>query len=314
MSSTVLLALDGSEKDERGVAGAAALASLANASIHVIRVVAVKYDRLSALTEALVTTTEQEDAHRAIERELETAVEKLRQQIGAKVTCDVVRGNDVGETLLGQIEERGAAFVVMATRAAGVVGRAIHGSVADHLVRESPKPVLLVPPRAEHLGGRQIQFGRVLVPFDGSRVALSAMQHLMALPHAEELELVFIQVIAPERTGGYPMPPGMEGGGTPGTEWTHVSARVAEEQLTALADPLRQQGRTVDIRVVESPHAAEVIIQSVREELVELIAMTTRGAGGLRRLVLGSVAEQVVRDSEIPVLLVTAGAAAPSVE
>ena len=314
MSSTVLLTLDGSDKDERGIAGAAALASLANASIHVIHVIAATYDRLSVLTDALVTTSEQEDAHRAIERQLETAAEQLRKQIAGTVTCAVVQGNDAAETLLEQIDERQAAFVVMATRAAGVVGRAIRGSVADRLVRDSPKPVLLVPPRAEHLGGNQLQFRRVLVPFDGSQVALLAMKHLLALPRAEELELVFLQVVAPERTGGYPMPPGMEGDAIPATEWTRVSAVVAEQQLTALAEPLRREGRHVDIRVIESQHAHEVILEAVRGELVELIAMTTRGAGGLRRLVLGSVAEQVVRNSEVPVLLVTAGAAGHPLE
>lgn len=311
MSSTVLLALDGSDQDERGIAGAAALAELAGASICIVRVVAADYDRLSALTGALVTTSDETDSRRAIERELESAAEQLRQLTSGEVICDVVPGADVGKTLLRQVEERRADFIVMATRAAGAVDRAVHGSVADHLVRESPKPVLLVPPRAAHLSGNRLQFGRVLVPFDGSRVALSAMQHLLALPRADALELVFIQVVAPERTGGYAMPPTAEGDAYPAAEWTHAGAVAAEKHLTALADPLRRQGRHVDIRVIESRHAHEVILEAIRVELVELIAMTTRGAGGLRRVVLGSIAEQVVRASEIPVLLVTAGAARP---
>src|SRR5262245_54326617 len=110
MSSTVLLALDGSDKDERGIAGAAALAELAGASIRIVRVAAADYDRLSALTEALVTTSEEADSQRAIEGELETAATELRQQIAGEVTCDVVRGTDVAETLLAQIDERHADF------------------------------------------------------------------------------------------------------------------------------------------------------------------------------------------------------------
>src|SRR5262249_30189205 len=153
------------------------------------------------------------------------------------------------------------------------------------------------PPRAAHLSGHRMQFRRVLVPFDGSRVALSAMQHLLALPRADELELVFVQVVAPERTGGYAMPPTLEGEADSDAVWTHAGEAGAEERLTMLADPLRRQGRHVDIRVIESPHAHAIILEAVRAELVELIAMTTRGAGGVRRLVLGSVAEQVVRGS-----------------
>src|SRR5262245_42458102 len=106
------------------------------------------------------------------------------------------------------------------------------------------------------------------------------------------------------------MPPSLEGDADSTAEWTHAGAVAAEEKLTTLAEPLRRQGRHVDVRVIESPHAHAVILEAVRAELVELIAMTTRGAGGLRRVVLGSVAEQVVRGSEVPVLLVTAKAAA----
>src|SRR5262245_20447718 len=113
MSSTVLLALDGSDKDERGIAGAAALAELAGASIRIVRVVAANYDRLSALTEALVSTREEADARKTIERELESAAEQLRRQIRGDVTCDVVPGADVGGTLLRQFEERHADFVVI---------------------------------------------------------------------------------------------------------------------------------------------------------------------------------------------------------
>jgi nucleotide-binding universal stress UspA family protein len=54
-----------------------------------------------------------------------------------------------------------------------------------------------------------------------------------------------------------------------------------------------------------------LILDAIRKDLIELIAMSTRGESGLRRLVLGSVAEQVVRHSEIPVLLVTARSTAP---
>jgi nucleotide-binding universal stress UspA family protein len=62
---------------------------------------------------------------------------------------------------------------------------------------------------------------------------------------------------------------------------------------------------------VESADPGAAIVDAIRNDLVEMIAMTTRGAGGLRRMALGSVAEYVVRHSEIPVLLVTARAMAP---
>ena len=61
----------------------------------------------------------------------------------------------------------------------------------------------------------------------------------------------------------------------------------------------------IETQVGVGDDAAEIIAGAVREYLVEMIAMSTRGRGGLRRLVLGSVAEGVVRASEVPVLMLT---------
>ena len=66
----------------------------------------------------------------------------------------------------------------------------------------------------------------------------------------------------------------------------------------------RGVGRVDEIAGVASD-AAVAIVDAVREVLPDAIAMSTRGAGGLGRLLLGSVAEGVVRRSELPVMLLT---------
>ncbi|HXT17506.1 MAG TPA: universal stress protein [Gemmatimonadaceae bacterium] len=225
------------------------------------------------------------------------------------VTGDVIDGADVAATLLHDLETHDAAFVVVATNAAGPVGRAIQGSVADRLVRESPRPVVVVPPRGEYMRGKQVTLRRVLVPLDGSSAALRVIPRLLALARAEMLEFVFLQVVRRERVGGHVMPPGTPTSGDEapdGGEWTHVGAAVADQRLGAIAERLRARGSHAEVRVIESADVGSVIVDSIRNELVELIAMSTRGASGLRRLVLGSVAEHVVTHSEVPVLLVTA--------
>jgi len=75
--------------------------------------------------------------------------------------------------------------------------------------------------------------------------------------------------------------------------------------LYEVAERLRRVGATVEVRVVESDDPGAVILDAVRNDLVELIAMTTRGASGITRFLLGSVAEVVVRRNEIPVMLAT---------
>lgn len=305
MPATILLTLDGSEKDERAFAVAAALADLDDATIRVVRVFQTPIETLPSKASELAAAAQRAD----VVRDVRQGVERMRATSHREITWDVIDGLDVAETLLHELDARDAALVVMATRAAGALGRAIQGSVADRLVRESPRPVVLVPPRAEYLGGKHISFRRVLVPLDGSLAALRVIPTLLALSQTETLELVLLQVVRPERVGGHMMPPGTPTVGQnldDPAEWTHVGAAIAERRLAAIVERVRARGGRAQLRVVESADVGTEIVTAIRNDLVEFIAMSTRGAGGLRRLVLGSVAEHVVRHSEVPVLLVTA--------
>jgi nucleotide-binding universal stress UspA family protein len=283
MPLNVLVTLDGSDKDERAVPVAAALLELTEGRARVVRVL-------------------QPGEKPAAATGVQEAAARLADDARHESTWEVLSGSDVAATLLRDIEVNRADFAVMATRAAGAVGRVVQGSVADKLLRESPCPVVLVPPNARHLADKHIQMRRVLVPLDGSLPALSVLTCLLSLPRVDQLEVVLMQVIRPENTGGHMLPPGIAAGDD---ERIHVTTEIAEEGLNAVADRLRARNVAVEVRAVESPDAGPVLIDATRHELVDLIAMTTRGAGGLQRLVLGSVAEYVVRHSEMPVLLVT---------
>ncbi len=304
MAPNIVLTVDGSDKDERAFAVAGALAELADAAIRVVRVFEPPIETLPSKASGLAAVALRADVVRGVRQ----SAERARATMHREIAWDVIDGAGVAATLLADLQTHDASLVVMATRAAGAVGRAIQGSVADHLVRESPRPVVLVPPRAEYLGGNQVTLRRVLVPLDGSLAALRVIPTLLALSGAVPLELVLLQVVRPERVGGHTTPPGisMLGDVTDAGEWTHVGAAIAEQRLTAVAERVRSSGNRAEVRVIESADVGDTIIDAIRNDLVELIAMSTRGASGLRRLVLGSVAEHVVRHSEVPVLLVTA--------
>jgi nucleotide-binding universal stress UspA family protein len=309
MPATILLTLDGSEKDERALAVGAAFAELADAAIRVVRVFDSPVDRLSSRAAGLGVVDAANTLRADVVRKVRESAEGIGGIVSRDVTWAVVDGLDVVATLLGEIEAHDPTVVVMATRAAGAVGRGIQGSVADRNVRESPRPVAVVPPNAGFMGDKRVTLRRVLVPLDGSAAASRIVPMLLALARAETLEFVLLQVVRPERVGGHVMPPGiptLDGDPAPGGEWTHAGAAIAERRLSGVAERLRARGSQAAVRVIESADVGAVIVDAIRNELVELIAMSTRGASGLRRLVLGSVAERVVKQSEVPVLLVTA--------
>ena len=285
MTATVLVALDGSDKDERAFPVAVRLAHLADGVVHLIHVLAAPVEHHSIDGGAPDGSGAPRTLRDAAAHHLREAAERLTPLVRRTVTWEVADGHDIAATLLARAEELNADLVVMATRAPGPVGRVIYGSVADQVVRESRRPVVVVPPGAHFLGGKQVQLRRALVPLDGSSAALGVLTHLLALARADELEVVLLEVVAP----------------SPG----HTDAAHAEQRLASVAERVRSRGVTVDVRIVEAADPAAVIIDAVRQELADFIAMTTRGASGLQRLVLGSVATAVVRKSEVCVFVVT---------
>jgi nucleotide-binding universal stress UspA family protein len=313
MTTTVLVPLDGSDKDERALPAAVALADLAGGDLHLIRVLDTPIDSLSPRGQRLGVA----DAVREIRSDMEESVrgiaDRLMADTGRPVTAEIAEGFDVARVLVNRATERGTELVVMATRAPGALGRALRGSVADRVMRESPRPVVLVPPGAGGARGTQIQLGRVLVPLDGSALALSTIDHLLELDRASGLEYVllevvtsgFIDVAAQSALPGWvaDMPTPEAYAGLPDIAQARANA---EQRLNIVAERLRAQGaKAVRARVVEGDDPAPAINRAVREEMIDFIAMSTRGSSGLKRFVLGSVAERVVRESDVPVLLVT---------
>ena len=273
MTSTILVPVDGSDKDARALAVAADLAQLAAASVVVVR---VRNPR---------TESASHESRSSMLQAMRAAAEVAGLRVPGGLTCEVLDGDDVPNALFGRADSVNAMALVMATRAPQAIDRAIHGSVADRVVREGMRPVVLVPPRADYMGGRDVHLRRGLIPVDGSAAALSVMAPLLEFPNARELDLLLLQVVPPESD--------------------HGPAQKSEQALTELVDRVRERGVTAEARVVEARDPAEVIVGAIRQDLIDFIAMTTRGAGGIARTILGSVATAVVRASEVPVLLVT---------
>ena len=95
----------------------------------------------------------------------------------------------------------------------------------------------------------------------------------------------------------------------PGTDPTEAQVEVvreAEEYLKAVAERLTRDGvRNVETSVWYGP-AASAIVDAARLRKVDLIVMSTHGRSGLGRLILGSVAESVLRGTTTPILLLRA--------
>ncbi|GHG11620.1 hypothetical protein GCM10017783_24950 [Deinococcus piscis] len=137
---------------------------------------------------------------------------------------------------------------------------------------------------------------RILVTTDGSEVGNRAIKHAEQLCNALGAELVILYV---QRD---PTPP-LEEFGRHRVTPADIQRRKAE--LTAVLGEQYPQARLrLEPRLGES--IQKIVVRVREEEQAKMLVMSTHGRGGVRRALLGSVAENIMRQVRVPVLLVKA--------
>ncbi len=138
--------------------------------------------------------------------------------------------------------------------------------------------------------------GKILVSLDGSSVAEAILAFIGQVARRLDSELLLLHVV----------PAATEGESE--KSWAFVQHEQealvtdAKGYVEALVAELAAGG-VKSRALVRSGHPAEEIIAAARAETVDFIAMTTHGHSGLRLMFMGSVAEAVLRQAEVPVLL-----------
>jgi nucleotide-binding universal stress UspA family protein len=287
----VLVPVDGSQRAEAALPYAAALAEAAGVGISLLAVVddlgAGAYaDRL----EALVGEGLRSYLHRLAER--------LRA--GGTLVEAAVREGDAADIILAQAEHTHT--VVMTTRGLGGLDRWLIGSVADKVMRLAPCPVVLIRPVDQAADGdHPWQARRILVPLDGSPLAEGALPLAYDWAAALGTEVVLVRV-----QPWVAMQMAIYDGYVPD------AGRIDEEAAQAAAEYLAEvqqrapAGVTVTTAVLRGDPAT-CLIDFAEAQPVDLVVMSSHGRGGLRRMVLGSVADRIVRYGLPTCIVPTAG-------
>jgi nucleotide-binding universal stress UspA family protein len=136
------------------------------------------------------------------------------------------------------------------------------------------------------------KFERILVPLDGSDCAENV------LPKVEKLAKDLKASIALLRVAIAHIFPGADP-----TDAEVKVVREAEQYLSKVEEGLKKKGLKVDSHVRYGNDAEEILDHAAQKD-IDIVAMTTHGRGGVKRFLLGSVAEKVLRHSPKPVFLV----------
>ncbi len=148
---------------------------------------------------------------------------------------------------------------------------------------------------------------KIMVPLDGSRAGGQAVRYAEDLAEKYGAEILLVRVVPPSTVPSTSM-------GMPGSismyemaveaaeVETQVGVKRARNQLNTRRRTLEQDGLEAQA-IVLTGDPATVLKNFAKREKVDLIVMATRGRSGIRRALLGSVADEIVRENVAPVLL-----------
>ena len=266
MINKIVVPLDGSSFAERALSPARALAHRLDATL-------------------VLLTTHWADGTGGAQEYLERKAAELGD---ARTDTIVVHDRFAPEAIELSVREADT-VVCMSTHGRSGLGHAVLGSVAEEVLRNSDRPLLLVGPELERRAWESAEWfrgGRLIVALDGSaraeRIVPIAAEWARLLGLGIELTQVLIT----------PLGSGLR------DEESGDAEHAALEEIAATIDAATNPA----CEVLHGPDAAGSLLDHASRAPATLIALTTHGRTGLARVTLGSVAMQVIRRSPCPVL------------
>lgn len=289
---SILIPTDGSEGAIAGAKYGIALASRADADVHVLSVVEAGGET-DDLDDGVFSTLE-ESAQEATE-----AVAKPAREFDEEldVTTAVERGTPF-QSIREYARRRGIDVIASGTKGRSGLERVLLGTVTENVLRTARTPVLAVPPEADVAAIDDVAFDRMLLPTDGSDGAAIATEWGIAL--ATLLESTVHSVYSLDATV------------FAGTQDPGDLLESLEDRGKAALEAVRDRAGAADVDVsgsIANGAPAAVITEHATDRDVDLIVMGTHGRTGIGQWFLGSVTENVVRQTEVPAFCVPVSAA-----
>jgi len=293
MYLSLLVPLDRSSFAEQALPWALSIARRAKARLDLVAVHAL-YGLDDPNAGWLPYDSSRDDENRQREQLYLDATAKLAGSMSqVSATTSVLSGSAVlPATIADSLLERALAdktdLIVMTTHGRGAMGRLGFGSVADEIIRRSHLPVLLVRPveKTQEINEETV-FENILIPLDGSTLAEQVLTPAFELAQTMGAQCTLIRVVeshANDRNGG-------------------ASERTAaEEYLENVCKRGQEYGLLVKTQVINGKNVAEAILREAKEQGSSIIAMATHGRSGIKRLLLGSVADKLIQNTFLPVL------------
>lgn len=282
MIRTVLVPLDGSELAEAALPYGRRLAEAFAAKLHLIRVVDI-------------------DAPADVAAAARDYLAKIAEGLGQPAEI-VVRYGDPAAEIIDLALELDDPAIVMTTHGRSGLGRWLYGSVADRVVRTAGIPVLLIRSSMPQRDPSTIR--AILLPVDGSALSEAAIPYAVELARRFDATIHLVRVAeTPEIYSLLSVPAGPPTSAEVLNQLAQQLVETATTYANELGERLRGEGVRVEVHVLEGI-APEQLLAFERERQPDLVVMATHGRSGLSRVVFGSVAERLLREGTVPLLLI----------
>jgi nucleotide-binding universal stress UspA family protein len=299
MYTKLLIPLDGSRTSEKVLPFARVLAATLKLPVELLEVVDV-----SAVSAHVAS-----DKARYLDVLIAEGERESREHLkavaaefpGSKVSCTVERGKPADAIVERAAADKGT-LIAMATHGRSGVNRWVMGSVAEKVLRGSESTMFLVRADEEAGANGTAMIKSIVVPLDGSELAESVLPTVVEIASSLALEVVLFRAYELAASAYY----GSEDYLPNYDDMLLNLKKAVEDYLADKAGSLKQAGLARVSWIAMAGSGADEIVRYSREHPDALIAMCTHGRSGVRRWVLGSVTERVVRHSGDPVLVVHA--------
>ena len=297
MYQTILVPFDGSPLSARALPIAAALAKSAGARLHV----ALVHDPSAFIpfipgeVSIPVYDAALESVHRREHQEaLDAAVAQLAAG-GVQATGVLLEGTVI-EALLEHAKAAAVDLTVISTHGRSGFTRLRLGSVATAYLTRATAPVYVVCGAGSD-AAPDMPTGTLLCPIDGSAFSEAVLPHAARFAQVAGLNMALLAVVVPHAV---PMAPFGAA-----ELLADGSALEVEEagHLAYLQQRVAQCPAGTTVHAVTDMSVSRRIIEEATRLHAGAIAMATHGRGGFKRLLLGSVADEVLRHTETPVLV-----------
>ncbi len=239
-------------------------------------------------------------AHADIKQRLEEeAMEKIKGVISEGLweqeeIVPVVRFGKPFIEIIQVAKEKKVDLLAMGTHGRAGMDRVILGSVAERVVRKAGCPVMVIR------GRKYVGFKRIIVPIDFSDCSRKALEYAAATARAHKSKLTILHIYEESFVEPY------------------VNAANSEEEANEIIKEIERVNeikydeflKTVDLGGVEYEKLLKKgipeteIVEIAREQQANLIVMGTHGRSGIRHILIGSTAEEVVRTVHCDIIIV----------